>query len=138
LHHGKQQTNHHEDCQPRCDDHKRYPIPTYRTAIGGPLGFFSFFLGDPDGRPWPGAAELPQACVRSAAGTEECTATFFTHALRKASPSRSLFLFSPCRCPRGKLVGAPGAPTRQSAFGVTGGRLMRIALTLVSRMFHVS
>jgi hypothetical protein len=30
LHHGKQQTNHHENCQSRCDDHKRLPIPTHR------------------------------------------------------------------------------------------------------------
>jgi hypothetical protein len=42
LHHGKQQTNHHENCQSRCDDHKRIPIPTHRIAIVGPFELLDF------------------------------------------------------------------------------------------------
>src|ERR1035438_5697122 len=46
--------------------------------------------------------------------------------------------FCPCRCSRWKLFVALSARPRQSASGAAGARLMRIDLTLVSRIFQVS
>ena len=42
MHHRKQQTNHHENCETRCDDHKRYPTPTHPIAIEGPFCYHRF------------------------------------------------------------------------------------------------